>query len=305
MTTVLSPIGLPTRPYPQPFDGKEALSQIEARWQNAQVLKRLESGNELTTARLPPGTWKLLVKAQDTSENYSEEAAEIEFTVGNTNRLVYEEEQAPRWPGTVSNFVRHAVSGRLLMDSTKQANELTNEELFEQYVPYPVAQADYFAPEFDAGFDALEFRVWADLIGGIRSDRSGIANPELYIDYRANAESYDGYESWTIGTISARYVKYRATMLSADGVGYLEGFKPVVDAGDREERYVEQTIAPGGTTLNYETQFFSSPLIEITPKDGALIPWWENKTTTSVTIHLENAAGADVGGVADITVKEP
>lgn len=307
--TRLSQAGLGSRPYgANLFAGKETLSAREALWQNAKVLKRLESGDELTTARLPPGEWYILAKAQDTSGNYSSVAALVGVGVENQNNLVFESEQAPRWPGQVSGFVRHFLSGSLIPDSTRAANEHTKAELFEQFVPYPVAQCHYFAPEKDLGFDAAQLRVWAEINAALGRGKTGVADPQLYIDYRLDAESYDGFESWEIGSINARYLKCRATITTEDGVAILTGFKPVIDAGDHKEKFVSQAISIGGTTLDFtaagRSRFFNPPLITITPSDSALIPYWTNKTESSVQIFLYDRDGNDVGGVADITAEE-
>jgi hypothetical protein len=267
------------------------------------VLKNVEAGNELTTARLPPGNWILLAKHIDTSGNYSEVASKTLVSVENNKDIIFEEEHGPRWPGEVSGFVRHFVSGTLIPRSTKPANEHTNEELFEQFIPYPVEEYSYITIDHDFGFDATQLRVWGDINSELGRGASGSPSPQMYIDYRSNAGGYDGYELWNIGRINAAAIKFKTVGLSANGVSIMRQFKTVIDADERKEKYPGLTIAPGGETISYANRFISVPLLRVTPADAALIPYYTNKTTTSVTVHLKNASGADVGGVADVTLE--
>ncbi len=299
--TGVSPIGLVKKPYPG-FTEVGGIALDEANWDNAKVLKNVESGNELTTARLPPGTWILFAKHIDTSLNYSAVAAKTQVTVENNNDIIYETEHEPRWSGTISGFVRHFVSGKLIPQSAKLAAELTKEELFEQFVPYPVPESSYVPAERDFGFDATQLRIWADMSVELGRGQSGVPDPQLFIDYRASAGGYGGFQSWTIGRINAAAVKFKIVLNHTANVSSLAGLKTVIDAVERTEKFPDEIISVGGTVINFANRFITNPNISISPADTALIPYYTNKTTQSVRIFLKTAAGTDVGGVADIEI---
>lgn len=265
-------------------------------WDDGEPVTQVTRGTQITTAKVPPGDWTFLIAARDTSRNYSRIPARKDLTVVNAAEIVVQVEQSPTWPGTRSGFVLHW-TGKLLFESTKDADQMTNAELFEQFVPYPVASASYEAPEIDAGVDG-SLRVWGSITAVNRSDKPGTAVPELEIDYHLAAGAYDGFQPWTIGTIEARYVKERFTISSALGTPIVTGFLPTMDAEEHSESQSGLVISAGGTTINFLTDFFSAPLVSFENDDTVpLTPVITALSNTSFTARLYNPAGTSVGGV--------
>lgn len=272
-------------------------------WDDATFLTRETKGTLVTNAGLPPGAWTVGIKARDTSGNYSTNATTTAITVTNANDVVLATVEAPRWAGTRTDCLVHAVSGCLVPDSTSLASA-PGWDVFDSFTPDPVASFSYETPVADLGADFTDTRAWASTTAALGPGESGDADPQLAIDYRLAAGSFDGYEDWTVGTIAARYAKMRATIDTASGVAMLCAMTPTYDVPERSERFAAQTVAVAGTAIAFATRFHTVPAITVTPAGGAATPRfgvYENATTTGVTVFVFDETGADTGGTADVT----
>jgi hypothetical protein len=258
-------------------------------------------GTTISTFLVPPGDWTFGIKAYDTSGNESATEATRNLVVSNANDIVLNAEQAPAWAGTLTNLEKHW-TGKLVPSSTKAASAHTNDELFEQYVPYPESMCTYEAPEQDLGFDADGVRVWADIVSTLGpGETSGTADPSLSIDYKDNASSYDGFETWTIGTADFRQIKASIAVDTSKGKPVIEGFNLVCDVAERTESGT-LTVGTGGESIVFDTPFHTTPVVHITP-EGGLLPDKSNVTTTGFDLVLRNSAGTAVEDVADWTAE--
>lgn len=202
--------------------------QGDTNWGDGTLITRVTRGTQLTTVRVPPGNWTFLIKAMDKSGNYSLLPATANLTVNNFNTIVIAKPQAPDWLGTISNFVRHP-AGLLIPDTAKIANQLTKQELWEQFVPYPDGTCTYEAPEVDLGADTL-VRLHGDIVSYLgRGVVSGSANPQLQADYHTAAGAYLGWQNWTIGYVTCRYFKMRILFYTSVGDAYIQSFTPTAD----------------------------------------------------------------------------
>jgi hypothetical protein len=270
-----------------------------ATWADATPLTEVTRGTAITNAQVPPGDWTFLIKARDTSGNESANAAATDAKMETADfDIILQDEQAPRWLGPVSGFVKHH-TGALVPDSQNLASD-DGFETFDLFVPNPVASATYEAPVFDVDFDDT-VRVWADVISALGPGETlGVADPALEIDYRKDAGAFDGFEPWAIGNIEARFVKLRINLDTAKGVAKVTGFKPTVDLIERTEGAKAATVAAGGQAIAFARAFHAAPRVAATV-DGtsALIATKENVTTTGFTAHVFNTGGTDVGGTLD------
>jgi len=265
---------------------------------DATPLTEVTRGTAITNAQVPPGTWTFHIVAIDTSGNRSLNPTTATATIAATFDIILESEQAPRWHGTLTGFVRH-YTGVLAPDSTSLAGDL-GWETFDQFVPNPVAQAVYEAPEQDVGFDDT-VRVWADVASALGpGETTGVADPSYEIDYRLAAGAYDGFEPWTIGNVDARFVKQRIVLATAKGVAKITGFKPTVDLKERSEGAKGVAVAAGGATIAFARAFHLTPRVKVVA-DGASarIATKANVSTTGFTAHVFDTAGTDVGGTVD------
>ncbi len=272
---------------------------INANWSAGTLIKKTERGTELTTAAVPPGSWYMMIKSVDTSGNESEDAAVYSIDVSNSNDVIEEVNSSPRWPGTKTNYVKHDVSGRLVPES--MTTTATGSSIFDEFVPNPYPSSIYESVEKDMGFDTVATRVWIDFQGALGPEEvTGQPSFTFEIDYRNSTESYDGYEEWTIGTASFRYIKRRITQDVSAGVAYLEVMKTVLDSAERTESGNDVAIGSTGTDINFASRFNLTPNIQVTVDSaGALFPVKSNVTSTGFTVNIFTSTGSGSTGVVD------
>jgi len=274
----------------------------DAVWNIASEVTSVTRGTQITTAKVPPGSWTFLIRARDNSGNQSRASAVRDLVVESDFDLIRQSNQQPHWVGAKTGFVKHW-TGVLVPDSTKGADEHTNVELFEQFVPYPVASCTYESPEVDIDADG-RIRIWSQIAGRLRSDVSGVVAPHTEIDYRVLSGAYDGFQPWTIGEVDARFIKFRLVLDTSDGKAIITEFGNVADALEREEVVSGISIGASGTPISFATPFFNVPYItfepdESTPKIATItVP-----TKTGFTGHLYNTSGTQVGGTGKYTAK--
>ena len=270
-------------------------------WGSATVLTKVTRGTLVTNAALPPGAQTVAIKAVDTTGNESvtEATFNITVTTGDVKSIKVTTED-PRWAGTLTGFVRHDVSDRLVPKSQDLASG-NDFIVFDNFVVNPVANCFYEGAEIDIGTDALGVRVFAEFTAALGpGETTGVADPIFQIDHRKTATAYDGFEDWTVGIIDARFIKPRAKIATATGVAYLEKFKHTVDVAERIEKAEGVIIAIGGTAVTFANTFIVAPNIQVTADaTTALFPVKSAVTTTGFTVKIFDSGGADVGGTVD------
>jgi len=263
-------------------------------WNRGMFVTQAEQGTQMTSGTVPPGAWTMLIKARDTSGNYSYTAASFDIDVTNALDIVFQKQQAPDWLGTKTNFLVHW-TGKLVPESTKAANLHTRAELFEQFVPYPQASCAYEAPEIDLGFDS-DVRVWADLQGALGRGRLGVVDPQLLIDYRTAAGAYDGFEPWGIGDVRARYVKEKFTLDTASGVACMTGMQATADSEEFTQSG-ELVSAIGGVPIVFPQVYHIVADFQVTPSGPtAAYATYENLSGTGALARVWNSSGAEIAG---------
>ncbi len=268
-------------------------------WDSASVITSVTKGTLITNGAVPPGTWRLAIKAVDTSGNYSDTAATFDLTITNTNDIIDTNESHPRWPGTFSGCHLHDVSCKVVPNSTTVPSG-DNYDVFDEFCEDAVSEFYYEEPEYDAGFD-IGMRVWSNIVAPIGPGESGVSSPIFLIDFRLAAGSYAGFNAFTSGQITARYIKTRAKVVTATGKASILSFERTADIEERTENASGVVIAgSGGTAIIFTNQFSNAPSITVTPQGtGALFAVISAITGTGFTIQVFNNSGTDVGGTVD------
>jgi len=275
-------------------------------WESATVLTTEAKGTANTEAQLPPGDWVIGIKAIDTSwaggpANESAAATTTTITVTSGFDVIEEVEQRPSWlgqgAGTSVGFFRNPRTGNL--NPRSQDADSTADDVFDEYVVRPVAQPIYEAPEIDLGHDTTA-RLWAEILANLGPGETGVAAPDLEVDFRAEAGAYDGFEAWSIGDATLRRAKFRLVLDTSEGVARITGFKPVVDAEERSELIDDIVVAsspPGTAVVTFDTPFFATPFIEVFNAGAtARIVAHQNASGTGFTFLMFDAAGNPANG---------
>jgi hypothetical protein len=196
-------------------------------WAAANLVNGEYKGTTFTTTNIPPGTWDVMLKAMDTSGNYSETEARVTITVFTFYEILSEQQYAPLWEGTLTNYRRNPRTG-YLNPVDQAAADAEGQELFEKYVIDPYDEAIYEGDEIDLGEDKL-VRAWGHIDSNLGPGESGLANPEMWLRYKPDGGAYTDWLKWTIGLVEARYFKFRLRNLAAVGNVRVTGFKAVLD----------------------------------------------------------------------------
>jgi hypothetical protein len=263
---------------------------------DATPLTSVTRGTNVTSADIPPGDWTIYIKAVDTSGNYSTTAAQASLVVTTALDVIYQLEQSPDWLGSRVNFVKHW-TGVLYPESTSTISAL-GMRVFDECSPDPEPSCSYEAPEIDIDFDD-GVRVWAEIDSYLcPGETAGVADPGLQIDYRLVADSYDGFEPWSIGNIDMRYIKQKLVLDTTKGNAAIRGFKPTVDLLEYTINAKDVAISISGETIVYAEQFHVAPFVRVFVKGtSGVYAVINNVTSTSFDVYLFNNAGAVAGTI--------
>jgi len=263
---------------------------------NATPLTTITKGTNVTSADIASGDWRFYIKAVDTSGNVSVNAASFDMSFVSSFDIIYQNNEAPEWPGTLTNFIKH-YTGVLIPDSTD--TDSTADDVMDVFIKNPYADCYYETLEIDSDYDD-DVRVWGDIISVLGPTETGVADPTLQIDYRLNAGSYNGYEPWSVGVVTARFIKHRLHLDTTKGVAIIQQFNPTVDLLEWSQRGGNVIVPASGLTINYPKPFHMPPLVKVLMQGGsALFVTRETITESSFLVHVWNTSGAEVGGTID------
>jgi len=127
----------------------------------------------------------------------------------------------------------------------------------------------------------------------------GVADPILEADYRKDADAYLGYAAWTLGLISARYIKWRINVDSSVGIPVIIGMKTTVDAVERSETGTA-VVGVSGLEIAFGREFLAIPYVDVQVRGSTpLYPSREIITQTGFIVHVFDQNGNEVGGTID------
>jgi hypothetical protein len=276
--------------------------QGETNWNNFILLTETARGTEMTNAAVPPGTWVFGIRAKDVIGQLSAQISMFNLIVTNASQMVASVRQDPGWAGAIASMVAH-ISGVLVPMGTKTC-DLYGWQVFDQFVPDPVAACSYTTPMIDTGYDSV-LRIYSTSIIAMGYAQAGAINNALTLDTWLNAGSDLGtYTPWTVGQVNMRYMKQRMTLngIVAGAVPVISAFSNFADTTPVIENVASVVVAPGGTAVTFPQPYHSPPFV-LPSAIGvtALVANASAITATGCTLHIFNSAGTDVGGTATYT----
>ena len=206
------------------------------------------SGTTFTTTEAKTGTWVFMIKAIDTSGNYSLNAMSQQFTVNAIYQILYNERAWPLWKGTLTGCVRDPMTGFVYPES-QDVPIPDNNNWIDYYCYNPVAESIYTTPEIDLGavYGARTFTTiyktkpgWEGEFTGVPQKEAHTNIPLAYIDYKVTSpvdDSFDPIVDPITGSISlsigdTRYIKFQLVVTNSGGLIKLLDFAPVVDTSE-------------------------------------------------------------------------
>lgn len=272
-------------------------------WDDATPVTQVTRGTQITTVKVPPGDWTFLIAAKDTSGNYSQVKGIYDLMVSNSNDVIYTREEALFWEtGTLTNAVVHQPTRKLIPQSGGTAESYAW-DTFDIACPEPPEKFGYEAQEIDLGTEGA-VRVYGITLSHLLPEESGIADPEVLMDYKTIDGSYRGFQAWGIGTFTARYIKQKFEAYTNRGLCAVGSFSPYIDAERRGEEYFNVNIPASGYALTFAKEFFKQPAVSgtvVSATAATLIITSQSKTGASLTVT--NASGTAIAGSANIQIK--
>jgi hypothetical protein len=285
-------------------------------WASAIPITKVTKGTQITTAKVPPGSWTLMACEVDVSGNYSVTPATCNLNVVNANVLISSNNEAPAWPGTLTDMVQHW-TGVIYPDSQTLASATggttpANDPLWNDFVYNPFPSCAYQGAVIDSGF-ASNDRVWGSVGCFVPPTAGGSVDPLIELQTSPDNITWSGYAPWTIGTADTRYYQMEFVIDTTDGdTPCINSFIPTVDAVQQTLTGSGVTIAGGGTAVCFTAAgisttagaqtFHNAPVVTASAVGSAALTAVVNSVTaTGCTVHVFNSSDTDVGGTVNIS----
>lgn len=273
-------------------------------WEDATPVTRVTRGTQITTVKVPPGSWTFLIAANDSSNRYSVTPARYDLNVSNDLFVVNTRDETLLWEtGTLVNYVIDKWNRKLVPTSLSLMNAYSDFTAWNSVIPNPSLNQSYEVPEQDLGLDVV-IRVYGEVFSALIPGTTGISDTDNFIDFKPDAGAYSGYKAWGIGTFTARYIKQKFTTLTSIGLSIIYGYNPTIDSTPRTEENSNVTVYLGGTEIFFTKPFafqpaISTQLVSATAGSVSII----SQTPISFIVKVFNAAGTDTGGTINWQVK--
>jgi hypothetical protein len=273
-----------------------------------------------------------LLKAKDTSGNYSAGAAMIDAAdLSGINVVVTHDEGAGGWTGTNSGtaVLTSAASPAWDGTSTWGASATWDAFVSTSGIALQVGQASgtYTTAAIDLGYvttATLSLDATIRSLGPLAVPWSTLTQPWSYYDGAAwiwqqtGGDLSAGYEIstsetgsiWTdwapfvAGAYKARYLKLRVTLTTADGVWrpFMTELVLFADVPDRVLRFADVAVPIGGATISFTPPFIGVATVQATLQSAAVGDTVKvtGKGTGSVTVQVFNSAGTAKAATVDV-----
>ena len=191
-------------------------------------------------------------------------------------------------------------SGLVTGTTPPPAANTTGWDVFNIFVPEPVASASFITDPIDTGFNA-ELRVFLAASYGLGFGQSGTPALSFAIDTWLTGQNDPAlFASWpSAGYIQMRSLRARLSYAPAAGsLAYIADFVPTIDTAPTIETGNSLTVAAGGTTIVFPAEFHTAPQVIATCiSNASLVASVAAVSATGCTFHVWNSSGVDVGGV--------
>lgn len=301
-------------------------------WEDAQPMHPgLLTGNTYDMTVRPSGAVSLLVKAVDTSKNYSLNPAAVVTDLGDPlveNVIVTQDCHAIGFPGTISGSTIEGGTGDLIANVdavpamwSNDASALWNVDpahlQWSDYTYSAISYTDTFtvtAPDvgsqltlpctFTAGIFSINYRKDSSaLMWETDSYLMWSGDPTLLWDY-------NDWMAWP-GSIYAELATYEFQVLAGSAVlpiqPRISALKAVLDVPDIVERFNNISTASGGTRLSITKTYRVIKNVALTLQDdgGAArtVIAMDKSTALGPLVKCLNSAGAGTTGLIDATIQ--
>lgn len=295
-------------------------------WASAvRVRQTRDTQTTVVTAR--GGTY--LLKALDTTGNYSLNAAVIIAASHAEINVVVSDNDAPDWAGvkaqTVVTPTGLTLAGSLAWSSLTQPWTSYTQSWIQSSQPYSTGTYDTVPIDLGQAMtsrveilptvvqDNVTGQAWDDLTQPWTSSTAPWAGtPEVVaVSYEMalsqDAVAWSSWQTYQAGHYLARAYKFRVTLSTSDPQSYLPRLTSLlvtVDVPDRVLHFEDLATSAGGTTISFSPAFVNVQTVTGTIQSGAIGDTFRvtGKTNSQATITVYDSAGAAKAGLVDVDV---
>ena len=276
---------------------------VDQAWSAMSMVTEAARGSYDANASIQPGNYTFGFRLRNPySDQLSAAMVTVDLVVSNALTVVSSLQQAPAWAGTMTGFVRH-YTGVLIPDSTLLANQVSAAQAAAGFIPSPVAVSTYDSPVIDTGA-VDQIRLWATIAAQLGPGSLGNVNTALAVDWSSDGVTWQGaWKPWSVGTVIARYAKFRLIQTNDAGACVVTGFAPTADVSSKTDIGAGAafasplTIAVGGTAITFTQPFHVAPNVQVTPMGTGMTGASAiNVTATGCTLHGWTGS-SDMGGL--------
>ena len=149
-----------------------------------------------------------------------------------------------------------------------------------------------------------QIRLWATIAAQLGPGSLGNVNTALAVDWSSDGVTWQGaWKPWSVGTVIARYAKFRLIQTNDAGACVVTGFAPTADVSSKTDIGAGAafasplTIAVGGTAITFTQPFHVAPNVQVTPMGTGMTGASAiNVTATGCTLHGWTGS-SDMGGL--------
>ena len=261
---------------------------------------------------------KYLIKALDTSGNYSANAALVAVEDASGINVVITSEEAQlatggTWPGTMAGLMSWVQVGA---DEWGGASTWANAASWSNFNLKGGPATPNFGPPFSGTYTSSVVDIGAVMTSLVTLEAvvEPLGTPTATDAISASYEmrtSLDGltwgsWASFTPGSYRGRFFQVRVTLsaTSATYRAWLTRLAIIVDVPDRVENFADVAVPAEGATITFPTPFVGVSTVQVTLQSGAIGDTYRvtDKTTTSVRVQVFNSAGTAKAVLVDVDV---
>jgi hypothetical protein len=190
----------------------------------------------------------------------------------------------------------------LIAGAVPPSSNTTGWDVFNIFVPDPIAAARYTTNPIDTGFDD-DLRVQAEIVAGLGPGQSGGPAIAFSIDtWLTNQSDPLAFTLWTIGFLTMRHLRGRIDYnpVIAGAVSYLEDLIITIDTSPRVESGGSFDVALGGSVLTFPAAYHFPPFMPapnvLAPSGAGYYATATNLSAAQATITIFDHTGASVAG---------
>lgn len=273
-------------------------------WDTATPVQVLYSGSHYEFETTVSGTHYYLMKAVDTSGNYSVNSASapVDVTIDTEGVTIFTSDELTATGGTGSGVTQYPDVREMDLDTVQKYDDGSTYDSGGTYDAPTVASGTWTTPENDIG-GVFTVKTAVEVL------KTANLNISFEICYKkAAGDAYGPWEALSSNTRTFRYFMLRATFTSSDTTQAAKATKfliRVLAPTFTTFSDIGAVVAVGGTRIDYPQAFAQNPILNVTAigATGFRAANLTAQDAAGFNVTVYDITGADVGGTINWDAK--